>query len=210
MGDTLIKYTPRGEATLLTLNCTTAFAGLRKFAGDFKSETSTSVTTGGNAYTQVLDAWIEYDVEFLRMQRSADVSLWSEIARFVSHATQGGAFSFTLDDAYNESTTTTGAVAQGDTTLALTSTSGFAAGDVVYIEDADDPSRWECNEINNPATTTVINGLMYSYPAGSIVRHFEHFPQCVVVGRKGVEFVERAAGQGSTVYDLTLQFRTVR
>ena len=209
MGVFNVKYTPRGEATEVTVDLTTLMGGLRLFSSKWMTNRATSITDGGNPYTVNFDQFIEYQCEFLRVQRSASVSNWGSIASMAAHISSGAEFVVEKDSDNVSDTTSSSLVAQSANLIPVASTTGFASGEIVYVEDADDPTKFEINECSGTSGgVQLTNGIQYSYVSGSIVRHFEYFPKCVAL--KPARFKERAAGQGSEVWDLDFTFRTVR
>ena len=99
-------------------------------------------------------------------------------------------------------------MAKGAVSLTLASTTNLSVGDYIWIEDVDDPTKYEIREVDIVATPiTIAQGVSYGFGSASKVRHWENFPLCVALD---VTFKERSAGQGPNVWDFGLTFRTVR
>lgn len=203
-----LRYTPANESTLVTLDVSNVFGGLKRLRVDAVTDRATMISVGGKARTIVYDAWHVIDVDTIPVTRSSDVDGWAAAMAFVSHANRGGEFAFAYDSTSAAATTLNGALTQGNTTVTLTSTSGFANDDIVFIEDANDPTKHEVNQINVAATTTIRNGVLYSYADDSTFRHHEYWPALICTNEATLR--ERDAGRGASLFDLSFSARTVR
>lgn len=209
MGDTTIAWTPRGEASAITLDLTT-LRGLYRFEGFSVANAEKVVSVGGKTYSVIHDTAFVYHVEVRGVSRVSNATAWSKVSSFVSHADAGGEFAFKMDADKDDSSDLDGAATLGDTVITLTSAAWVAAGDILFFEDADDPTKWELRAVSSVsgADVTLTEGVGYSFVDASVVRDWEYFPTCIVLG--DVEWEEREAGRGSHLWDLSFKFRTVR
>ena len=172
-------------------------------------DTSQSISVGGKAVSVVHDAWHEYDVE-VRALNISDDSQHSRISAWLSHAQGGGEFGFVVNSDEDEASTLSGVEVAGQTVLSVTDTTGFAAADWVYLEDADDPTvfqRVKILTVDSGVQVTIEEALDHSFASGSVFRHAENFPACVLLKH---DFRERPGGKGANLWDLKFRFRTVR
>lgn len=214
MGDRKITWTPTGESGTDTLNLTqlgivNAFEGFTVPSGDI------AFTIGGESFSQMWDQYFKYKLKMRAISRelnpSAGVYPWGRVSQFVAHANHGGVFTFAMDDDNDVDDTLAAAASRGDQQFEISDTTDLAAGDWVYIEYYGNPMRFQISKIDSVDSGvlfTIHDDAVYSYPINSIVRHWEFFPSCVFTKR--ADFRERSAGQGSHLWDLTMQFRTVR
>lgn len=89
---------------------------------------------------------------------------------------------------------------------------GFAVGDVVFLEDIRDPTRFEVQvvgSIQDSQNLTLDAGTLLDYESGSILRHAFYYPKCLGTL---IQLRERAGRKspGSEVWDLTFKFVTLR
>ena len=216
MGDVLLAWVPRGEAGELEANLSDAYGprGLQVFRGGGQQAARRSVSAGGAVVTLTEDHYFEYDVQLEGISIVDHLELWQELTGFMSHAQAGGEFKFKLDGAEARDHTTSAAAAAGATVLELVTAAGWIAGDKVYIEDVDDPTKWQVSTVGSKQTSPpelqgMAPPLFYSYGLGSVVRSWEYFPKCVAQdGDPTLE--EREAGRGANLWDFRLRFRTVR
>lgn len=215
MGDTVIKWTPRGEVSEQTLNLSQAGVVFRVQRVPVRYA-STSISVGRKAVTVARPSYTRYEVEVVSVYRqenpSGSVFPFMTLSSWRSHAQAGGEFAFMIDDDTDFATTLNGSHSQGDVSLTLTdSASGnVSVGDVVYLEDANDSTKWEERRVQlAPANIVVNEGISYSLADLSIVRHADYFPACVLV-LGSLRIPERQGGKGAEIFDLRFQFETVR
>ncbi len=215
MGSLNIIYTPLGESSADGINFGNISRNPRVFSGRYRTVGNSSVTEQGAHFTQSFDSYALYRCEipsilYPRSDGQVAEEVLASIHVWLSHVGQGGTFSLALDSDNDDETTLTVATVQTDTSLTVASISGFALGDWIYLEHADDPTKWcETRITSAPTGSTIpIRRKEWSMPIGSIVRHKDYFPKCVVVGDPFFE--ERAAGGGAFRWDLAFTFRTVR
>lgn len=215
MGDTLIKWTPRGESTEQTLNVTNLGIVFR-IQRQASASSVTNISIGRKAITIVRPSLAVYEVEIVSIDRDANPSgddyPYGTLASWRSHVEGGGEFIFNIDASNDFETTLNGALTLGDTTLTLTaSASGnVAVGDWLYIEDKNDSSKWELRRAKTVTAAIVTNeGVSYGFADDSTVRHEDYYPKCLLV-RGSLRFPERQAGQGVDMHDLRFRFETVR
>lgn len=174
------------------------------------------VSIGGKAYNVTFDSYYRYDVTFAPLtypQTSNNVEL-AQLWAWIAHAQRGGEFAFAVDSTKTWATTLSGAEAQAQTALSITSATGIANGDQVYLEDVNDPTIWEKQEVDSTSAGPLLNidspGLNFSYASGSVVRYAEYFPACILDPIDQQPFIERDGGAGANLWDLAFSFRTVR
>lgn len=208
-------WTPRDESTAERLTISSSEGGLTRLQSQFVTDRELSLSTGGSAVTIVRDSFFVYELEFTPFNKSSDPGTWQELSSFISHANAGGEFQYLSEGATTPiagrndlDTTLSSAVVQNATSLTLASTTRLSAGDFIYIEDANDQTKWEIREVDTVATPIVVaEGVSHSYASGSTVRHWENFPKCIALD---IEWQERRAGQGANLWDFAMKFRTVR
>ena len=200
------RWTPRGEAVNQTM--TVNWGEIQRQAPEFVGERMQSVSTGGTVVNVIRDAYFLYTLETNPINRANSAGAWQRITSFVAHAQTGGVFEYFYDFNNNLDTTLSSGVSAGATSLTLGSTTNLAVDDFIYIEDVDDPTKWELRKVTSlGAPITIDQGVSWGFGAGSIVRHAEYFPKCVATR---ITFEERRAGQGPNVWDFGVTFRTVR
>lgn len=210
MGNARIYWTPRGESGEVYLDLTT-LGGLFRFAGFSAGTGHKSVSRGGKTCSVIHDTGFVYHVEVRGVSRTADPDTWCDVSSFVSHADAGGEFAFKLDSDKDDETTLNGAVAKGATSIVLTSGSWVANGDLLFLEDADDETKWEIRRVSDASgspTIVLAKAVTYGFASGSVVRDWEFFPKCLAIG--DVSWKEREGGRGANRWDLVLRLRTVR
>ena len=215
MGSLNIIYTPLGESSADGMNFSNISRNPRVFGGRYFTSGNTSVSEQGGHFTQAFDSFAQYEVQIPAITYPRDdgqtaEELLASLHVWLSHVGQGGTFALALDSDKDDETTLTVATVQTDTSLTVASISGFASGDWIYLEDVDDPTKWcETRITSAPTGSTIpIRRKEWGMGIGSIVRHKDYFPKCVVVGQP--EFRERDAGNGAYLWDLSFTFRTVR
>jgi len=159
---------------------------------------------------------------------------FSELSKVTSSVNQGNPFDLTLDDHRGDQaspddsrrmeTVTAHVLRAGDTGVVHidrywdnsisggTLLDGFGAGDVVYIEDVRDRSRYEINRVasvTDSRNLVLSQGVQFDYESGSIIREAFYFPKCI--GTR-VTFAQRAGRKSpqAEVWDFELRFVTVR
>lgn len=199
-------YTPRGESTAYALNVD--WGGIERFQADFVEDKKVTVSTGGTVVTILRDAFFRYKFQSNPLNKLSDFDNWQRVSSFVSHAKAGGKFAFLENPIKNLDTFLSSGIAKDDTDMTLDSTTLLVVNDFIWIEDVEDLTRWEIRKVTQVSGPTQISeAVSYGFPAGSLVRHWEHFPLCIA---EDVTWVERTAGQGSNRWDFAVQFRTVR
>lgn len=214
MGDVRIVWTPRGETQAVEANLSDAYGarGLQLLKAKPRQTTRTNISAGGVAVSHTEDHYFEYDIKLDGVHQVEQLELFRELMGFISHAQAGGVFAFKVDTAMDGETTLNGAVTEGDATIVVAAGIGFGAGDLIYIEDGADSSRWQVSTLGsrNGASFESMAPVMYhSYADGSPVRHWEYFPKCIAI-LGSPTFVERPAGRGPWLWDFRLRMRTVR
>ncbi len=174
------------------------------------SDRQKSISHGGKSYSVGHDPWFDVTCEMTNIRPASQELLHQQLFAFQSHVQQGGNFAFALDGDRDDATTMSVGEPSGETVVALTSSSGLLANHEVYIEDVDNPFVFERAHVSTNDSGTQItlkNGLVFDYGSGSVVRHSEYLPLCSM---QGMIYRERRAGRGAGVWDLRLQFRSVR
>lgn len=207
MGTPAIKWTPTGG----TERTATFPRGLSLFDGYRDVDATRTVTRGGAHVAIFHDAYSSYEVELRGYSAAVNTTFFEAISSWWAWAAAGGEFKFYMDSDNALSTTLSAATTGHQTTCTVNSTSSLATGDIVFVEDASDFSKFELRSVTgiSAATVTFNSALGFAYESGSTLRHAEYFPACVVLDTT-VPFRERPAGQGNRVYDLRFRFRTVR
>lgn len=206
-----IRWTPRGDSTETSFSFT-ATRGFSRFQGYVNADRALSVSRGGKSLTLIHDAYGQFEVEARAIAPGNERTLYTGITAWLEHALAGGTFALILDGSKTATTTLSTAATQSDLTLSVASSSGMAADDWLYIEDADDGTKFQRAQISSVATTQSVvlkDGLYRSFAAASTVRHHEYLPSCIMLEKRS-PFVERPAGNGAELWDLQMTVRTVR
>lgn len=210
MGATRIAFTPLGDSQVV-LDFAAA-RGFSRFAGGPAAIGAQHVSRGGVPYRVVWDTWQEYDVELRAIRPTSKVYFFERLWAWWSFAISGGVFALSLDQDQTGDTVLSSQLAQAGTSLVIPSSAGFGGGDWIYLEAANDVARFCRAQVRTvPDTThlTLINGSPFTFPAGSTVRHAEHFPKCIVTSTE-VPFKERDGDRGAGLWDLAFSIRTTR
>lgn len=206
-----IRWTPRGDSTETSFSFTTT-RGFSRLQGYANADRAQSISRGGKSLTLIHDSYGQFEVEAQAISPVNQRNLYTGITAWLEHALAGGTFALILDGSKTATTTLSGNATQSDLTLSLTSSSGMAADDWLYIEDTNDGTKFQRVQVDSvPDTVSVVvkDGLFRSFAAGSTVRHHEYFPSCVLL-ESSSPFRERPAGNGSELWDLQMTVRTVR
>lgn len=209
----VIKFTPRGESGEITLDLDD-LGGLQRLSGGPRVAGTTSQTDGGNYVRVNRNQLSRYRLSVRAisetLQNGSNDYMFGRLWGFLSHLEGGGEFKFERESGNNADTTMSSGESKGDVAIAVASESGMSVGDWLYLEDADDETKFEVARIASLATLNVEDGIHYSYGAGSIVRHWQYLPACILAPGASVSFDEREAGQGPKLWDLSFQFVEVR
>jgi len=216
MSEPVIKWTPSGESTEITLNFSTGMGGLSELDGfRMPGDVKRIFSKGGVEKTIVNeDPYFAYEAKLPHFNRNTEKSstfYFTLLSQFKSHADRGGRFLFSMDVNDTLDTTNDVAPAQGDVVVSVNDTTSAAAGDWVLLEDLADPTKWESNKIASVGASSITfeDGIAWSYSVGSVVRHLEHFPTCVLTPKGEVDMKEKKGGEG-IAWDVAFKFRTVR
>jgi hypothetical protein len=202
-----ITYTPSGEVNPVAIDF--RYRGFSKLSGGTEGQGALHVSRSGVAYRQLWDTFQRFDVELNALRPTSAPDLFEALSAWWSHCLAGGEFAFALDADQAASTTLASSAAQGAVALAVVSGAGIAGGDWVWIEQT--PAKFQKARVRSVAsnTVTLYEPLPRGYASGSIVRHAEYWPTCVVLDAAD-PLVERDAERGANVWDLRFSFRTVR
>ena len=212
----VITYVPVSGGSTITVTFDTIDTDLTRFRGLRESLGSRAVSVGGQAVAVAYDSFFRYQVAFKPFTSpSATAAVGTELGDlhgWIAHAQRGGEFTFAVDSSKTWATTLSGAEAQNQTTLSVSSVSGISGGDYCIVEDVDDPTMWEKRRITSVGASdvTVNGGVVFSYASGSVIRYHEYFPACILEPMNSNPLVERDAGRGANLWDLQFTFRTVR
>jgi hypothetical protein len=213
MANPRLKWTPKGEAATEQIDLTMyGDRGLQQLSGWRRTDQRGQVSAGGKAVTLAHDAWFEYDLRLNSISRSGDATIWALLTAFTAHVNAGGLFEFSIDNTKTLVTTLTSQRAKGVSIIAVADETGIVGGDDLLLEDVVDPTRWQLVRTTTPGAGLNWNispPLTFTFAAGTSVYAFEHFPLCKRMGR-GARLLEHKAGDGLDLWDLRLQFRTVR
>ena len=211
---TQIKFTPAGESTEVTLDLTELAGGISRLEGfRVAGDVDRVVSRGGKAKTVVHEEpFFEYECDvplFNRDNASGGTYWFSILTQFLSHADRGGGSKFLLDSGNTLDTTISTNATQGAASVSVNDTTSLAAGDWILLEDSDDPTKYESQRVASvgASSVTVEDTLAYGFVSGSVCRHLEYFPACIVT--ETPELIEREGGRGIG-FEFSLEFRTVR
>lgn len=210
MGVTRITYTPRGDSPVVMDFW--AQRGVNQFSGGVEYDGILHISRGGIPYRVSWDTWHQYRVELRGVKPAVRPLFFERVWAFWSHCLGGGSFSLALDSDLTGSATLPSGAAQNTLALTLSSSAGFGGGDWVFIEDAVDRTRFlraQLRTVPNSSSLALMNPLSCSFSAGSVIRHAEFFPRCILLSNEN-PFTERDADRGAGVWDLKLVLRTVR
>jgi len=134
---------------------------------------------------------------------SFDLATYYKLRAFWSYARQHETFSFAMDSTKTGNTTLDGAAAADQTTIPVTSESGFSDGDICLIENATD-DKAEVVVINGAPTSGSIeatSNLYFAYVSGDSFRHLEYWPSLLLMNDR---FDPKQSGQ---TFFWTFKFR---
>jgi len=149
----------------------------------------------------------------IRPSRSAAwEAFYEQLVGWWSHVVRGGQVSLAMDSA-KVGNTTIGATAHNDTVIdGIASTAAFAAGEIVYFEDAADPTLFARGKIatkDSGTQVTLVNQIGRVFAASSVMRAYEYLPTCVCLEDE-FPLEEREGGKGVDMWDLKMRIRSVR
>jgi hypothetical protein len=210
MGYPAFTWTPAGSSTPRSVDFS-AIKGWKRFEVQAAVDRAVTISRRRVPVTVVSDSFFQIEVEFEAFgpsDRAFYHSLWS----WESFAMSGGVFSLAYDSSLNKATALTAPAADTATSLTVTSTTGFSAGDPVYLEDAYDSTIFTRGKVDSVASGTgisVLDALGVKLTAGSVFRHAEYFPYCYLLEDHS-PFKERPAGEGVGMWDFKGTIVTVR
>lgn len=211
----IITWTPRNGAILVTLDLGDLAYGLET-RGFIRTTGTMSVSVGRKEKVTALDSAFMFDLRLTGIDHDANPATddypFETLTSFLSHAEAGGTFSFARDSTKNYATTLAVALSAvtgtSTTNVDVATTTGFAVGDIVYLEHVTDKTRWEVHRISALSTDFNLGTpATIDYPIGSIFRHWEYLPSCSATG---IVFEERQAGRGVGLWDLKMVIESTR
>ena len=122
-------------------------------------------------------------------------------------ARQGKEFSFTMDTTKTGNTTLDDSAAAAQTTIPLTGTGDFSAGDICLIRAADNDDEFEViviDSVSAGVSVTAVSNLVYSYTSGDIFRHMDYWPDVISLDDTFNPKLLSLAGSG--LYEHTFKF----
>lgn len=208
MANPTITWTAKGESTASTLTLPRQLSLLQGYSA---TDGEVVVSRGGVACSVVHDAHEQYEMSLPAFGPELNPEFFADLTSWWASASQGVTWALALDGSKSANTTTTVASSASAVTLSVTSTASLATSDWLFVEDATDPTKRERRQVSSVSGANVIltRALSFGFAAGSTLRHAEYWPKCLALSRDP-PFAERAAGQGSRLWDLRLLFRTVR
>lgn len=213
MGLAKLQWFPRDSpANLKTVDFDTPKVYVRECNGYLDVDRVTSITSGGKAYTQVFDAWMDRELVLRGFGPDKNRAFFQSLTSWWEHASTGGQFAFSLDSAKMASTTLNGAVAHNATVIVVTSTTGFANGDMVFFEHAADPTKHATRTINtvdSGTQVTLYEEIGRAFVTASIMRHADYWPAMICLDDRS-PILPRKAGEGGNLWDLRAHIRSVR
>jgi hypothetical protein len=215
MGEPFLRYVQIGESGSSTGIDLGTNLGIQKLAGNVRVDSASVDTEGGRRVTLTADVWHEFDLEVDAVSQVLNTNVWNHLHQFVGHVLAGGEFAFEYDSAKVANTTLSVAASRGNSTITVASASGISDGDWLYLENLDEPRKNQVVRVSGaPAGSviTITQFILVALPIGSVCRHWQYFPKCRIVEPidRNVSFVERPAGQGVSLWDFAMRFRTFR
>lgn len=122
------------------------------------------------------DVMHSFAIRWLVNSNATDAALRYHLYEFVEWARQGKAWTFARDSSKASSTTLSAGAAVGDTTLTVTSISGFSSGDLCILRSSTQIELVKINGAPSGNTITLADTLNFDYASGSRFRHEQYMP----------------------------------
>ncbi len=183
--------------------------GAHSFVGGPTVDAVAQISRAGSPVTLTMGSHSTYSVEFRGLRLHDEQSdILAALYSWFSSASRGLPFQFALDTDKRTATTLTAPATSA--VLAVADETGFVANDVVYLEDATDRAKFEYAVVASTGTNVVTLDFegTWDYVTGSVLRHFEYFPNCVLVN-PSPPAIHRNADRGGYLWDVLFGFRTV-
>jgi len=187
----------RAPAALKTVDFDSVKLGWTMFERQQAVDRALAISMGRRPVSVVHSAYATMEIEFGPFERENEAEFFEQAWAWSSHAMAGGIFAVTFDSALQASALTTVETTHNATSISVPSTTFLAGQQVIFIDPDDDwlTAVATILSIPDPTHVNLARQIGFVFRVGSVMRHVEYFPQCVLMETKA-PFKEQKASDG--------------